>query len=277
VRALFAQLAANHVRQVRDFLIDLRWSEATLDWVGICEPALRSLRRAAEKLELKELCAALDRFSEALSAAAASGGRRIEGANRDAILARYDALASVMPQAFVLDMDRAKRETALLQSLLLQVPDVKKVTLDRIYAAGITTLEAMRLATPADLAATTGIGAELASRIVAHFRGYHEKALTESRDATRTQERDQVAALTARLRKEHEGFERASQSWTREAEEQKKTLRKAREKTVLDIQVVLARLGEVDRLKELEKASFERKLALLESFLQEARQKYAQS
>ena len=52
VRNLFAQLAANHMRQVRDFLIDLRWTEATIDWIAICQPALRSLRRAAEKLEL---------------------------------------------------------------------------------------------------------------------------------------------------------------------------------------------------------------------------------
>lgn len=60
VRSLFAQLAVNHVRQVRDFMIDLRWRDATLEWVGICEPALRSLRRAADKLELRELCGALD-------------------------------------------------------------------------------------------------------------------------------------------------------------------------------------------------------------------------
>ena len=66
VRALFAQLAANHVRPVRDFLIDLRWGEATLEWIDVCAPSLKSLRRAAEKLELIEMCAALDAFSAAL-------------------------------------------------------------------------------------------------------------------------------------------------------------------------------------------------------------------
>jgi hypothetical protein len=274
VRTLFAQLAANHVRQVRDFLIDLRWSQATLDWVGICEPALKSLRRAADKLEVKELCDALDAFSQTLAGAAASGGRNIEGAQRDAILASYEALTAVMPQAFTLDLDSSQREAAILQSLLLQIPDVRKVTLDKLYAAGLTTLAAMRLANADDIAATTGISKELAARIVAHFREYHENARGVVHDATRKKERDQVAELTKRLRKEHYDYELAAQSWTREASEKKKVLRKAREQTLLDIQVVLARLGEVERVKELEKLSFERKLAFLESFLEEARDKY---
>jgi hypothetical protein len=274
VRALFAQLAANHVRQVRDFLIDLRWSEATVDWVGICEPALRSLRRAADKLEITDLCGALDNFSNSLSAAAGAGARVIEGANREAILTNYEALVAVMPQAFSLDLDSSQREAAILQSLLLQVPDVRKVTLDKLYAAGLTTLQAMRLATPEDIAATTGISADLAMRIVAQFRAYHERARGAAHDATRTQERERVAELTKRLRKEHYDFELIAQSWTREAGDKKKELRKARAQTLLDIQVVLARLGEVERLKELEKLSFERKLASLESFLEEAREKY---
>ena len=54
----------------------------------------------------------------------------------------------------------------------------------------------------------------------------------------------------------------------------KKELRKAREQTLLDIQVALARLGEVDRLTQLERLPFEKKLAHLESFLEEARDKY---
>jgi hypothetical protein len=274
VRTLFAQLAANHVRQVRDFLIDLRWSQATVDWVGICEPALKSLRRAADKLEIKELCDALDGFSKALAGASAAGGRTIEGAQREAILASYETLTALMPQAFTLDLDSSQREAAILQSLLLQIPDVRKVTIDKLYAAGLTTLQAMRLANAEDIAATTGIGKELAARIVAHFRAYHENARGAVHDATRRQEREQVAELTKRLRQEHYEYELAAQSWTREAGDKKKALRKAREQTLLDIQVVLARLGEVDRLKELEKLSFERKLAFLESFLEEARDKY---
>lgn len=274
VRELFAQLAVNHVRQVRDFMIDLRWRDATLDWIGICEPALRSLRRAADKLELRELCVALDRFAEALSLTQAGGGRMIDGERRDALLARFDDLAAVMPQAFALDLDRTQREAVILQSLLLQVPDVKKVTLDKLYAAGLTTLEALFLATPADIASTTGISVGLAARIVERFTSYREQIKAAVPDATRTRERERIGQLTARLRLEHDEYELAGQSWTREADEKRKTSRKARAQTLLDLQVVLARLGEVERLKELERLPFERKVEHLESFLEEARKKY---
>ena len=83
-----------------------------------------------------------------------------------------------------------------------------------------------------------------------------------------------MAELTARLRRDHDAFEAAARAWSREAEEQKKELRKARAQTLLDIQVVLARLGEVDRIKEIERLPFDRKLVHLESFLEEARDKY---
>ena len=274
VRLLFAQLAANHVRQVRDFMIDMRWSEATIDWLPICEPALRSLRRAADKLELTDLCEALDRFSASLGEATASGAKSISGAAREALLARYEELARLMPQAFALDLDRTQREAAILQSLLLQVPDVKKVTLDRMYAAGLTTLEAMFLATPGDIAATTGIPEALAAQIVDRFQAYRAQVKATVPDATRARERERIAELTARLRRECDDYERAAESWSRGSGDQKKELRKVREQTLLDIQVALARLGEVDRLAQLERLPFEKKLAHLESFLEEARDKY---
>jgi len=274
VRVLFAQLAANHVRQVRDFMIDLRWSEPTTDWLPICEPALRSLRRAADKLELTDLCESLDRFSTTLGETIASGAKTIAGGSRETLLARYDELSRLMPQAFALDLDRTQREAAILQSLLLQVPEVKKVTLDRMYAAGLTTLEAMFLANPGDIAATTGIAEPLARRIVERFSAYREQVKATVPDATRARDRERIAELTARLRRENDDYERAAASWTREASDQKKDLRKVREQTLLDIQVALARLGEVDRLGQLERLPFEKKLAHLESFLEEARDKY---
>jgi hypothetical protein len=275
VRSLFAQLAANHVRQVRDFMIDLRWGEATIEWVSICSPALKSLRRAADKLEIAELVTALDVFWMHLTNTQAQAGARvIEGDRRDLILAAYDKLVSVMPQAFALDMDRAQREAAILQSLLMQIPNVKKVTIDKLYSAGLTTLEAMLLATPGDISATTGIDMMVAVDIVSRFRDYRDQVVAGVPDATRAQERDRIAKLTARLRMEHDAFVSASRGWSPEDQERKKTSREARSRTLLDIQVVLARLGEVDRLKEIEKLPFEKKLTHLESFLEEARDKY---
>jgi hypothetical protein len=274
VRTLFAQLASNHVRQVRDFMIDLRWSDATADWIGICLPALQSLRRAADKLGLTDLCGALDGFAQTLTGSQASGARTIDGDARTAILHRYEELSTILPQAFGLDVDRSQREGIILQSLLLQVPNVKKVTIDKLYAAGLTTLEAMLLATAGDIAATTGIDEALASKIVARFHEYKQQLKVAVPDATRAYDRDQIAELTARLRREHAAFESAAMGWSREADEKKRELRRVRAQTLLDIQVILARLGEVERLREIERLPFERKVTRLESFLDEARERY---
>jgi hypothetical protein len=274
VRALFAQLAANHVRQVRDFMIDLRSGEATSDWIAICDPALRSLRRAAEKLDFLALCEGLDRLSEALATAHASDSRTISGEAREPLLVRYEELVKLMPQAFALDLDRSARESIILQSLLMQVEGVRKVTIDRLYAAGLTTLEAMRLATAGDLASTAGVPLETASKIVERFRAYREQVNSTAADATRAGERQKLAQLAAKLRAEQDAFERASESWSPGASDEKRELRKMRAQTLLDVQVLLARLGEVERLAEIERLPFERKVTRLEEFLEEARTTY---
>jgi hypothetical protein len=274
VRKLFAQLAANHMRQVRDFMIDLRWGQATVDWLSVCEPSVQSLRRAADKLEFSALSSALEAFGEALGAARAAGGRTIEAEARDALLARYEELGNHMPGAFALDMDRSQREAVILQSLLMQVPDVKKVTIDKLYAAGLTTLETMYLAKPDDVAATTGLSIGLAEQIVQRFQAYRDEIKAAVPDATRSQERERIAELVTQLRTQHTEYERVAEEWSDEAGARKKELRQARAQTLLDIHVQLARLGEVERLRELERLPFERKLTHLEAFLEEAQEKY---
>jgi hypothetical protein len=274
VRELFAHLAANHVRQVRDFMIDVRWGQATVDWIDVCEPSIRSLRRAAERLVFPELCGALDAFATTLAGAKTGDHATIEGDRRDAILAGHSALAQLMPQAFALDLDRTQREGVILQSLLAQISEVRKVTIDKLYAAGLTSLESMLLATPQDLVETTGIEAEVAARIVERFRAYREEVKANAPDATRAHERERIAELAVALHKLQTEYERADGEWSKEANAKKRELRQARAQTLNDLNVVLARLGEVELLHELEKTTFEQKVVRIEAFLREASQKY---
>lgn len=268
VRQLFRELAAIHMRQVRDFFIELRWGPANATWIEICQPSAESLRTAAEELEFEALAEALLAFGTALQDAAAAGGALIDGAPREALLAQQGELARVMPEAFALDDERAQRESVILHALLAQVPDVRKVTVDKLYAAGLTTLEAMFLATPGDIAAATTIAEPLAGRIVERFRLYADEARSAAPDPTRSRERGRLAELAARLREEHREYERAAAAWSREAAARKKQLRQARQQTVLEIRVLLARLGETGLLRDLEPLPFERKAAQIEAFLE---------
>ncbi|HKQ70989.1 MAG TPA: helix-hairpin-helix domain-containing protein, partial [Polyangiaceae bacterium] len=269
LRELFTQLAANHMRQVRDFMIAVRWGEAPRDWIPICEPAVTSLTRAAKEMELAELSASLVGYGAALRRTAESEGATIAGETRDLLLAEYEKLAAEMPDAFGLDGERGRREAIIVHALLQQVPEVRKATIDKIYAAGLTSLDVLFLAKPDEISATTGIGESIASSIVEKFQRYRAE-IAGLADATRAAERRRLGELAVELRGLHEQFETVTSDWLEEEHARKKRVRLARAEALLQVKVLLARLGEVERLNRIERLPFERKIMELEGYLREA-------
>ena len=57
--------------------------------------------------------------------------------------AEYAQLVALLPAAFALDRDKSRREAVIIQSLCLSVPDVRKVTIDKLHAAGLTSLKTL--------------------------------------------------------------------------------------------------------------------------------------
>jgi len=263
-RALFGALAASHVRNVRDFMIDLDTGQATSEWIAICEPAVRGVRQMAEQLELKLLVAALARYGEALRVAAERSVFTIETCSREELIATYAPLVELMPQAFALGNEKSAREGIIVQSLLLQIPDVRKVTIDKLYSAGLTSLEVLFVAKADEVQLTTGIAMAIAEKIVGRFRRYKEELQGAIKDESRSVEKDRLAQVTADLKKAHLAFEEAERA---ESSSKKREARKARDAAVLEIKVLLARLGEVERLQKIEKLPFAHKLAELETYL----------
>lgn len=279
VRELFAELAASHMRHVRDFMIDVKWGEAPREWIEVCIPAVASLRRAAERLELEELALGLDRFAQCLRESsatkeAAGRPRTIEGAAKDQLLDTYGQLVAILPTAFALDRDKSQREAVIIQSLCLSVPDVRKVTIDKLHAAGLTSLTTLFDAKPDEIAQVAGIAEALALRIVERFQAYRRELQNASPQDARAAERDRLAALTATLREQHDAHEEASRGWSPEAKAKKRELIRLREETWLAISLLLARFGEVDRISGIERVPFAQRIAQLTEYLEEARQKY---
>jgi hypothetical protein len=268
LRELFSSLAANHMQQVRDFMIGVRWGEAPRDWIPICEPAVVSLLRAAKEMDLQDLAKALESYREALGRAADATGTTIAGATRDSLIASYGKLSDLMPEAFGLDGERGRREAIIVHALLQQVPEVRKITIDKIYAAGLASLDNLFLAKPDEIAATTGMSESLAQSIVDKVQRYRQEIASLS-DATRAAEKNHLAKLATELRELHEQFESVSSAWSDDGHTRKKHLRQARAVALLQVKVLLARLGEVDRLAQLERLPFERKIEQLEGYLQE--------
>jgi len=272
LRDLFASLASNHMRQVREFMIGLKWGEAPRNWVSICEPAVGSLLRAATEMGLPDLSLALAGYREALVRAAAASDGTIAGETRESLMVTYAKLAELMPSAFGLEGERGRREGIIVHALLQQVPDVRKVTIDKIYAAGLTNLDHLFLAKPDEISATTGIAEGLASRIVEKFQAYRRE-IASLADATRAFELRQLAELAAELRELHQEFERAASEWSEDARAEKKKFRQARAEALLQVRVLLARLGEIDRLGQLERLPFGRKIEELEGYLRQTQPK----
>ncbi|HEX9298476.1 MAG TPA: helix-hairpin-helix domain-containing protein [Polyangiaceae bacterium] len=268
LKDLFVALAVNHMRQVRDFMIGVRWGEPPRNWLPICEPAVNSLLRAAKEMELTDLCVWLENFRAALTHAADTTGTTIAGESREALLVAYANLTEQMPEVFALDEERSRREAIIVHALLQQVPEVHKVTIDKIYAAGLTSLDVLFLAKPDEIAATTGVSEQLAARIVEKVRHYRND-IASIADATRSSERERLAQLASELRELHEAYEQAATGWSEDAKGKKKQLRQARAEVVLQIKVLLAFLGEVDRLNQIEKLPFGRKIEELEAYLRQ--------
>lgn len=276
VRELFAELAANHMRHVRDFMIDVKWGEAPREWLEICVPAVTSLRRAAGRLEIPDLAAALDGFLAGLRAALESEdpSRTITGATKDGLLECYGLLVAALPQAFALDRDKSQREAVIIQSLCLSVPDVRKVTIDKLHAAGLTSLATLFDAKADEVSQVAGIPIALAQRIVERFQAYRRELANASPQDARAAERERLATLTKQLTEQHKGYEDAAGGWSSDSKAKRRDLFRAREETWLAISLLLARFGEVDRLQGIEKVPFAARIAQLSDYLEEAATKY---
>jgi hypothetical protein len=174
VRNLFNELGGNYMLPVRDFMFDVKSGEARVDWLHTCESSVRSLRGVAEGLGLDKLAHALGKFGEVLKAADDSQVPTIRGEMRDQLLAAYFNLIDLMPLAFGLDAERQRRETIIINTLLLQIPGVQRNSVDRMHAAGLSTLETIVGARSDEIAAATGLPMETATRIVDKLQAHRK-------------------------------------------------------------------------------------------------------
>lgn len=275
VRELFTQIAAGHMRPVRDFMIELKLGDPPREWIDLVRPAVSSLGKSAEGMGLTELRAATDVYLEALDVVVKSETSRITAEQAKELTDAFDLLASELPGAFDLNEERDRREPIIVQSLLRQIPDVRKVALDKLYAAGLTSLEMYYAAKPYDVAQAAGLSEELAGRIVRRFAQYRRETSVGAPDLERTHEHKKLAVLTAQLAQQNEGFDAASKSWSSRATQDKKRLRKERNDTVLELNVLLARLGEVDLVKQLEKLPFQGKVDALRAYMEAVKERAA--
>ncbi len=273
-RELFVGLAAGYARPLRDFLLSLRWGDATKTWLDVCAACTRGLRRSAAAMEMPELADALDQLGAAFELAAGPEPSITKDAE-ELITTAYAKLASLFPAVFALDEEQERREPVIVDALLRRVPEVKKVALDKIYAAGLTRLDMMYAAKAGDIADATGLPIDVTEKIVAVFAQYRSEATSINADEAHTAERRKLAELLTELKEHHAAYEAAARSWAPGAARDRSRRRQERDEVVLQINVAWARIGEVDRVRAFEKLPFSQKIETLERWLAEAQKSAA--
>jgi hypothetical protein len=262
---LFSQMVVDHARPLREFMLELTIGPTTKQWLEVTRPATESIIKGAKALEQHDLESALSDFHKAIGDAAQSPGSKIGKVERTSLMAAYQRLASLLPSAFEFKAERDRREPLVVHHLLMQIPGVHKVTIDKLYAAGLASLEALCRSSADDLVAIGRLEMDSANAIIRRFQAYWrertEEPLTKFEERTKRRLRE----LLTELGKAHEEFERAE---TEEDRERKRNARNTRRDRALAMNVLLAQLGEVDLVEELERSPTERRISRVQKYIE---------
>jgi hypothetical protein len=261
----FAGVAKLYVQPLRELMFQLSNGPTPRAWAEACRPLLAPLIHSATQIGLPDLAGGLQGLARALSLAGADTGALIGAAARVSIQDAYARLGAILPEAFGVPRASDGRRTILLESLLLQVPGLHRRGIAKLYAAGLCSVSQLAQGTAEELSQATGIDRELASTLVAHVQTFARER--SGLDASRQRHKAvaQLRLLAARLAQLQAEFERAEQTENRPV---KKAVRRTREAAVLDLQLVVAELGELELMEELKRCSVRAKLERVHSYLQ---------
>jgi len=261
---LFSQMVVGHARPLREFILDLTIGSTTKQWLEVTRPAADAILKGAMALEQKDLTSALSDLATAFQNAARAAGSKIGKTDRTAIMNAYGKLVSLLPSAFEVKGDRDRREPLVVHHLLLQIPGVQKVTLDKLYAAGLASLESLCKASAEDLIAIGRVEVDSAHAIVRRFQAYWRERAEEPMVRAEDRTRHKLRELVAGLAKAHTEFQEAEAA---EDRERKRRARSERRERALAMNVILAQLGEVDLVEELERSPTERRIERIRSYI----------
>jgi hypothetical protein len=269
-RDLFAGIASNYARPVKNFMCDLKRGEATKQWIEICLPVTNTIIEAAESLDLTTVAERMSDFGAALTIAQGEQGHVLRGESRDLLLSCYDELIELLPETFVLEERDERRESIIIHSLLQQIDGMGHVTFEKLYGAGLTTLDALVLANKEDLSVVAGVPEWLCEKVCQKVQRHHEQLTGDAGDGGQSFLRARLAELVKELRTHHEIFEGACAEPTpsKELDATKRDSRRDRQACALRVNVLLAEMGNLDLIEEIEKLALGRRTEKLETFVQ---------
>lgn len=268
VAATFAEMAKVHAHPLREFMFQLSLGRTPRQWAPAARPVVAPLLAASQQIGLPELATALAAFDAALERAALEPSACIGDAASAALQEAYRQLNQHMPEAFAAIAQGDNRRLILLESLLLQVPALHRRMLGKLYAAGLSSLAQLSQARPDELAAVTGIDRALAQRVVEHIQRFERERSGIDPSALRSHIGERLRTVIDRLTQLQTDFERAEQEENGAA---KRAARRGRDAAVLELEVLLAEVGDLPLIEELKRCPVRGKIKRVESYLREQR------
>ncbi|NUP08509.1 MAG: zinc ribbon domain-containing protein [Polyangiaceae bacterium] len=263
---LFEQLVVANAQPIRDFMIEVRLGEPHKSWLDHCEPSVLAILRSAEGMGLGELVGRVRRFLSAIEKARSLAEQSdvIRGEGREGLIDAYSELIAFFPEAFAAEAESNRREAAIVGALLSKVPGLSPLASARIYSTGLASLGLFYVSRPGELADLGAVSLEIAERIVERFRTYRKMASELSPARGREAER-------ARLRQAVDEMGRSTRAYDQAAptSSERRVYRRERLLAMADVSILLARLGEVERLRRIETMAFSARVEALTAFLAE--------
>ena len=265
--ATFRELVAGGSAQLRELLFQLSVGRTPRHWTAACRPVIAPFLDGARQLELRELTTALADLDAALELAAGENGPYVSAQGCASIEEAYATLAAQLPEAFSVASDVNSRRLLLLESLLLQVPALYRRTLNKLYGAGLGSLEQLSGASPEEIAAVAGIDRSVAAAITDRVRRFEHERSRWNPAELRSQVHDQLRVALARLNQLQDQFERAEHD---EAAERKRNARRARDIASHELDLLLSEIGELTLIEDLKRCAVHAKIRRLEGYLEQA-------
>ncbi|MDD9970692.1 MAG: hypothetical protein OXR73_30930 [Myxococcales bacterium] len=267
VTETFAAIAAAHTQPLSDFMAQLAMGATPSRWAVPLRAVIAPVLDAAQQMELKEMVSGFEAFDSALSRAAAERSPHISRAVRDELEEAYGRMVAQLPETFRATRDGDGRGRILLEALLLQIPSLRRRTLARLYAAGLQDLEQLIAASPEEVAQVAGIEASIASAITQRLERFNRERARAEPAALRSLIYEQLRSAVERLSKLHAELDRAREA---EAVRQKRTARRGLQASALEVDALLAQLGELALIEELKRMPVHHKIARVQSYLEQA-------
>jgi len=260
----FAAVAQVHAQPLREFMFQLELGRMPREWSLASRPILKPLMDAAQQIGLLELLGALGAFDAALERAASDASPFIADKAAQSLKLAYQGLCRQLPDAFTPAAGSDGRRLVFLESLLLQIPELHRRTLTKLYAAGLSSLAQLSQARPDELSAVAGIELPLAKRMVEHVQRFEAERARVNPNDMKSQALERLRALLERLLQLQADFEQAD---IEESPDKKRVARRGREAALLELDLVLAEIGEVKVIEDLKRVPVQIKIRRVATYL----------